>query len=136
MKPEIHIGKHIEERIVELGIQKQFVAEEMAMSRQNLVNVFKSESIQTHQLEKFSKLLKKNFFLLYRGIADSIDEHGDTHNITIQIDKAGHVKDSNTEKKLDAIYRLVGQIEEEMHVLIAEQAGKYVQNKSKSKEDK
>jgi DNA-binding Xre family transcriptional regulator len=131
MPHTIHIGQAIDARIKELGLQKKHVAEQMAMSRQNLNNIFNSDTIRTDQLEKFCEVLEKNFFLLYKGLGNDINEHGDTQNITIQIDKEGHLKDSNTAKKLDVLYRKMNEISAQLEDIMKAEAIASVQKTSK-----
>jgi len=73
MTKTVQIGQAIEARIKELGMVKRRVAEEMAMSPQNLNSIFRSATIRTDLLEKFSRLLDMNFFLLYRGLNENED---------------------------------------------------------------
>lgn len=117
----VHIGQAIEDRIKELKLIKRRVAEDMAMTPQNLNSIFRSPTIRTDTLEKFCKLLDKNFFLLYRGLnksdeSPSLEESN--RKIEIILNDDGTTYDTPTNQKLEDIYDQVNQIKEEIKELM------------------
>ena len=62
---EIHIGKKIQARARELRIGPSELGKEVNTSRQNMISVYKRESVDALMLWKISKALKYNFFIHY-----------------------------------------------------------------------
>jgi hypothetical protein len=58
----IHIGSLIEKKIKEKGKLKKWVAAEMGMSRDNLNDIFKKQSINSEQLTNFCRVIGHDFF--------------------------------------------------------------------------
>lgn len=126
MKPTVHIGQAIEARIKELGKVKRRVAQEMAMSPQNLNSIFRSPTIRTDLLEKFSRLLEMNFFLLYRGLNENenpnpeliLPEDPGPKKIEIILNEDGSAQDESSKKKLDEIHKQLSELTEEVKELM------------------
>lgn len=133
MRTEIHIGKAIEDRIRELGMIKKHISEVMNMSPQNLNSIFRSPAIRTDLLEQFSIVLRKNFFTLYKGIGNELDEMGAGTTVQIRIDNEGQVSDETTSKKIDYLLRKLDSIEKELKATIHNELEDCVQKMSKSK---
>lgn len=121
MTPTVHIGQAIEQRIKELKLIKRRVAEDMAMTPQNLNSIFRSPTIRTDTLERFSRLLDKNFFLLYRGL-NNVDERQvpeeTSKKIEIILNEDGTAYDNASGKKLEDIYQEVNALKEEVQELM------------------
>jgi hypothetical protein len=62
---EMHIGKKIQARAKELRIGPSELGNLVNTSRQNMVSIYKRESIDALMLWKLSKALKYNFFTYY-----------------------------------------------------------------------
>lgn len=118
MGTTIHIGREIEKRIKELGLVKKYVAEQMNMSPQNLNNVFQAEAIRTDQLEKFSEVLDKNFFLLYRDLIEGGEDELSPRKIEISIDDKGDITSPGVSKKLEKLQLKVEQLSDSIIELI------------------
>ena len=72
----LHIGEKIKERAAELRVGTTELAAMINTSKQNIYGIFKRESIDTALLEKFSRVLKYDFFVFYinpKLIKDSED---------------------------------------------------------------
>jgi transcriptional regulator with XRE-family HTH domain len=59
---EIHVGKLVLDKLKERGMKKSEFARRINKSRQNVQDIFKRESLDTHLLFDISKVLEFNFF--------------------------------------------------------------------------
>ena len=62
---DIHIGKLIEQKADELGINKSEIARRINTTRQNMDNILAKKSIDTFRLTQISKVLNFDFFQYY-----------------------------------------------------------------------
>jgi hypothetical protein len=61
----VHVGKAIEARILELGISKLEFANMFGIKGQHVKRILERETIETEQLVKISSILDFNFFSLF-----------------------------------------------------------------------
>ncbi len=61
----IHIGKAIEEELHTQERSVAWFARKLCCDRTNVYNIFRRKSIDTDQLLRISKILGRNFFLLF-----------------------------------------------------------------------
>ena len=61
----IHIGKMIEKRVAESGIELSRICNFMKFTEQEIIDVYSQEHLSTETLLKFCKLLEYDFFRLY-----------------------------------------------------------------------
>jgi len=59
---EIHVGKLVLDKLKERGMKKSEFARRINKSRQNVQDIFKRESLDTHLLFDISVVLEFNFF--------------------------------------------------------------------------
>lgn len=59
----VHIGSLIKKTIKDKGLLVKWVAAEMPMSRDNLYDIFKKQSIDMELLHRFSKVIGHNWNL-------------------------------------------------------------------------
>jgi hypothetical protein len=62
---EIHIGKHIEERVKETKIEMSRLCDFMCCTEKDVIKMYKSQMMDTDILLRWSKLLTYDFFRLY-----------------------------------------------------------------------
>lgn len=62
---KIHIGEKIKARAKELRVGPTELAKKISTSKQNVYGIYKRESIDTILLDKISKALQFDFFVLY-----------------------------------------------------------------------
>jgi DNA-binding Xre family transcriptional regulator len=73
---KVHIGEKIKERAKELRIGPTELATLVSTSKQNVYGIFKRDSIDCSQLEKFCKALNYDFFNYF--INHKLPPHTDT----------------------------------------------------------
>ncbi len=67
----VNIGRRIEEELRRDGHSIAWFARMLCCNRQNVYNIFKRESIDTHLLNRICKILNHDFFKDYSEALDS-----------------------------------------------------------------
>ncbi len=62
---EIHIGEIIKQVMKDQGRSPSWLAKQLGCERANIYDIYKRQYIDTCLLQKMSKLLNYDFFLLY-----------------------------------------------------------------------
>lgn len=70
----LHIGKEIEQKYKESGIKLSEFAKRISTTTRNVYDIFERSEIKTDQLERISKVLNFNFFTLYQGSTNLVEE--------------------------------------------------------------
>ncbi|WP_448606501.1 transposase [Paenimyroides ceti] len=64
---DIHIGKLLKKRVEELKIEPARISHFLNCSEEEIYEMYQQESLPTHLLLRWSKLLEYDFFRLYSG---------------------------------------------------------------------
>ena len=67
----MHIGEEIKKTLEEQGKTVVWFASELSCHRTNVYKIFSKRSIDTHELERISKILNTDFFALYSRQIDN-----------------------------------------------------------------
>ena len=69
---QIHIGHIIREELRQSGHTVQWLADQLSIDRSTLQRLFNKSSIDTQQLFRICKFLRKDLFLYYSCVLDGI----------------------------------------------------------------
>jgi transcriptional regulator with XRE-family HTH domain len=98
---KIHIGKLILEKLKERGISKSEFARKVNKSRQNVQDVFKRESLDTHLLAEIGEVLDFDFFSLLSENSISTKQDDKIKVLTRELKKAN--KEIEELRKINSI---------------------------------
>jgi actin-related protein len=83
---KIHIGKKIKEVLDNSPMKATELAKRINITRVGVYKIFEKESISTEQLQKFSTILKHDFFAYYQKELNTVSEHAPKYGFAAKED--------------------------------------------------